>query len=81
MCNRRSTSYWSVFILCLIYSRFAQPGSNLAFHWQMYMSEMIKERRESQGVERHDLFSSLLASCDAEGEDTFTEKDLMGISI
>jgi cytochrome P450 len=47
----------------------------------MYMSEMIKERRESQGVERHDLFSNLLASCDEEGEDTFTEKDLMGISI
>ncbi|KAJ3511705.1 hypothetical protein NMY22_g15567 [Coprinellus aureogranulatus] len=44
-----------------------------------YMNEMIQERRASQGeVERHDLFSNLLASCDEEGRDTFSEKDLMG---
>ncbi|TEB40153.1 cytochrome P450 [Coprinellus micaceus] len=46
--------------------------------WAFNLTDGLKERRESQGVERHDLFSSLLASCDEEGEDTFTEKDLMG---
>lgn len=48
---------------------------------QMYMSDMIKQRRESEfKEERYDLFSSLLdaSEAEAEGELKLTDEELMG---
>lgn len=47
----------------------------------MYMSDMIKERRESEKKEeRYDLFSSLLDASEAEGDGELklTDTELMG---
>lgn len=45
----------------------------------VYMSEMVKERLTSEKVERHDLFSSLLASNNHEFDaSTLTEEELVG---
>jgi len=44
------------------------------------MSEMVKERLTSEKVERHDLFSSLLASNSHEFDaSTLTEEELVGV--
>ncbi|KAF8804431.1 cytochrome P450 [Phlegmacium glaucopus] len=46
---------------------------------QMYMSEMIKERQNSEKVERHDLFSNLLAANDEDLDViNLTESELIG---
>jgi len=46
---------------------------------QMYMSEMIRERQNSEKVERHDLFSNLLAANDEDMDIiNLTENELIG---
>ena len=47
----------------------------------MYMSEMIRERQNSEKVERHDLFSNLLAANDEDMDIVnLTESELIGAS-
>ena len=47
---------------------------------QMYMSEMIKERQNSEEVERYDLFSNLLAANDEDADlINLTESELIGM--
>ena len=49
---------------------------------KMYMSEMIRERKNSEKVERHDLFSNLLAANDEDMDIVnLTENELMGVSL
>ena len=46
----------------------------------MYMSEMIRERQISEKVERHDLFSNLLAANDEDMDiRNLTESELIGV--
>lgn len=47
----------------------------------MYMSEMIKERQNSEKVERHDLFSNLLEANNGDMDAIkLTESELIGVS-
>ena len=47
----------------------------------MYISEMIRERQNSEKVERHDLFSNLLAANDEDMDIVnLTESELIGVS-
>ena len=48
----------------------------------MYMSEMIRERQNSEKVERHDLFSNLLAANDEDMDIVnLTESELIGVYL
>lgn len=48
----------------------------------MYMSEMIRERQNSEKVERHDLFSNLLAANDEDMDIVnLTESELIGVCL
>ena len=48
----------------------------------MYMSEMIRERQNSEKVERHDLFSNLLAANDEDMDIVnLTESELIGVCV
>lgn len=47
----------------------------------MYISEMIRERQNSEKVERHDLFSNLLEANDEDMDIVnLTESELIGVS-
>ena len=48
----------------------------------MYMSEMIRERQISEKVERHDLFSNLLAANDEDMDIVnLTESEIIGVYL
>ena len=48
----------------------------------MYMSEMIRERQKSEKVERHDLFSNLLAANDEDMDIVnLTESEIIGVYL
>lgn len=62
-----------------VYLNAVNSQLDLRIFWQKYMAEMIQQRLQDDKVERHDLFSSLLAAnSEAEDGSTLTDNEVMG---